>query len=40
MSFKAVELPLVEAGAKAMAEEAIIARTAVAKKFMVNFNSR
>jgi hypothetical protein len=40
MSFKAVETPLVEAGAKAMAEEAIIARTAAEKVFMVNYYSR
>jgi hypothetical protein len=35
MPDKQVELSLVEAGAKAMAEPAIIAKTAAAKEFMV-----
>jgi hypothetical protein len=34
-----VELPVLEAGAKAMAELAIMAVTAAVKVFMVNFKS-
>jgi hypothetical protein len=37
MAFKAVELSLVDEGAKAMAEVAIMAETATAKDFILLF---